>query len=183
MNSEIAILFIRSAIEHSSLKNLLLLCLLERILVLKKKNSEFLWQEFLKFDSVRKICDKIFFPEELSVSLLAEKNSRSWEKIESPILGARISENAILSMRFPIKHSFQNNSPLHYLLKRILILEKKFPVPVERVSKIEILFKVFRCNAFLPQEFSSVVNLVSRTSILLERITIKNGYSDKNFVS
>ena len=80
MNSEIAILFIRSAIEHSFLKNLLPLCLLERILVLKKKNSEFLWQEFLKFDSVRKICDKIFFPEELSVSLLAEKNSRSWEK-------------------------------------------------------------------------------------------------------
>ena len=42
MNSEIAILFIRSAIEHSFLKNLLPLCLLERILVLKKKNSEFL---------------------------------------------------------------------------------------------------------------------------------------------
>ena len=72
-----------------------------------------------------------------------------------------------------IKYSFQKNSLLHRLLKRILVLEKEFPVLVARVSEIEILLKIFRCNAFLPQEFCLLFNLVSRTSILLERITIK----------
>ena len=92
---------------------------------------------------------------------------------EFPILVARVSEIAILSMRFAIKHSFQKNSLLDCPLKRVLALQKEFPVLVARVSEIEILLKIFRCNAFLPQEFCLLFNLVSRTSILLERITIK----------
>ena len=48
MNSEIAILFRRSTIKYSFQKNLLLLCLPERIVVIEKKNSGFLWQEFMK---------------------------------------------------------------------------------------------------------------------------------------
>ena len=86
---------------------------------------------------------------------------------------ARIPEIAILSMRFAIKHSFQKNSLLHCPLKRVLALQKEFPVLVARVSEIEILLKIIRCNAFLPQAFSLLFNLVSRISILLERITIK----------
>ena len=86
---------------------------------------------------------------------------------------ARVPEIAILSMRFAIKHSFQKNSLLHCPLKRVLALQKEFPVLVARVSEIEILLKIIRCNAFLSQEFSLLFNLVSRISILLERITIK----------
>ena len=48
MNSEIATLFIRSAIKYSLQKKLLLLCLPERVLVFEEKNSGFLWQEFRK---------------------------------------------------------------------------------------------------------------------------------------
>ena len=96
---------------------------------------------------------------------------------------ARVPEIAILSMRFAIKHSFQKNSLLHCPLKRVLALQKEFPVLVAlRVSEIEILLKIIRCNAFLPQEFSLLFNLVSRITILLERITI-NDCSDKNFGS
>ena len=95
---------------------------------------------------------------------------------------ARVPEIAILSMRFAIKHYFQKKSLLHCPLKRVLALQKEFPVLVARVSEIEILLKIIRCNAFLPQEFSLLFNLVSRISILLERITI-NDCSDKKFGS
>ena len=57
--------------------------------------------------------------------------------------------------------------------KEFSFLRKEFPLLGTRVFEIKILFKIFRCNAFLPQEFSLLFNLVSRTSILLERITIK----------
>ena len=128
MNSEIAILFIRSAIKHSFQKNLLLLCLPERILVLEKKNSRFLWQEFLKLQ---------FYPWDLQLNILSKRT-------------------------------------LYFIARwRVLALQKEFLVLVVGVSEIEILLKIIRCNAFLPQEFSLLFNLVSRISILLERITIK----------
>ena len=95
---------------------------------------------------------------------------------------ARVPEIAILSMRFAIKHSFQKNSLLYCPLKRVLALQKEFLVLVARVSEIEILLKIIRCNAFLPQEFSLIFDFVSRISILLERITI-NDCSDKKFGS
>ena len=54
----------------------------------------------------------------------AKNNSHSAEK-RFPILIARVSEIAILFIRFTIKHSFQENSLLHCPLRRILVLEKR----------------------------------------------------------
>ena len=79
---------------------------------------------------------------------------------EFPILVARVSEIAILSMRFAIKHSFQKNSLLHCLLKRILVLET-------RVSEIERFFSRYSDVMHSYQKNSLLFILVSRTSILL----------------
>ena len=78
------------------------------------------------------------------LALPAKTNPRSWEE-EFRDLVARVSEIAILFVRFAIKHSLQINFLLHCLPKRILIL-------VHSGS----LKKNFRCNAFLPGEFPSI---------------------------
>ena len=78
------------------------------------------------------------------LALPAKTKPRSWEK-EFRDLVARVSEIAILFVRFAIKHSLQINFLLHCLPKRILIL-------VHSGS----LEKNFRCNAFLPGEFPSI---------------------------
>ena len=92
---------------------------------------------------------------------------------EFPILVARVSEIAILCMRFAIKIIYRRTLYFIPCWKEFSFSRKEFPILGARVSEIEILLKIFRCNAFLPQEFSLLFNLVSRTSILLERITIK----------
>ena len=92
---------------------------------------------------------------------------------EFPILVARVSEIAILCMRFAIKIIYRRTLYFIACWKEFSFSRKEFPIIGASVSEIEILLKIFRCNAFLPQEFSLLFNLVSRTSILLERITIK----------
>ena len=173
MNSEIAILFRRSAIKYSFQKNLLLLCLPERIVVLEKKNSGFLWQEFLKL----RFCSQYLRLNILSrrtLCFIARWKELSFLKKGFPILVARVSEIAILSIRFTIKHYFQKNSLLHCLLKRILVFEKRIPGSCgksfwNRGSSQDTQMS----DALLPPEFSLLFNLLSRTSILLERVTIK----------
>ena len=46
---------------------------------------------------------------------------------EFPPLVTRVSEIAILFVRFAIKHSFKKNSLLRCLLEIILVLEKRIP--------------------------------------------------------
>ena len=92
---------------------------------------------------------------------------------EFPILVARVSEIAILCMRFAIKIIYRRTLYFIACWKEFSFSRKEFPIIGASVSEIEILLKIFRCNAFLPQEFSLLFNLVSRTSILLERITFK----------
>ena len=127
--SEIAILFVRFAIKHSFHKNSLLHCLPKRILVLEKRipysYDKSFWTDC---NSIHKICNYTFFPEELSTSLLAGKNSRSWEK------NSRFLWREFLKSRFFLGYS----------------------VVVPSYQKNSLLFDV-----------------VSRTSILLERIEIK----------
>lgn len=50
-------------------------------------------------------------------------------------------EISILFVRFAIEHSF---------------FRKEFPILVVRIPEMGILLKVFRYNAFLPEEFSSI---------------------------
>ena len=78
--SEISILFVRFAIKYSFQKNSLLHCLPKRILFLEKRIPDSCSMSFWNWISVHEICNYTFFPEELSTSLPAEKNSRSWEK-------------------------------------------------------------------------------------------------------
>ena len=127
--SEIAILFVRFAIKHSFHKNSLLHCLPKRILVLEKRIPYSYGKSFwTDCNSIHKICNYTFFPEELSTSLLAGKNSRSWEK------NSRFLWREFLKSRFFLGYS----------------------VVVPSYQKNYLLFDV-----------------VSRTSILLERIEIK----------
>ena len=127
--SEIAILFVRFAIKHSFHKNSLLHCLPKRILVLEKRIPYSYGKSFwTDCNSIHKICNYTFFPEELSTSLLAGKNSRSWEK------NSRFLWREFLKSRFFLGYS----------------------VVVPSYQKNSLLFDV-----------------VSRTSILLERIEIK----------
>ena len=127
--SEIAILLVRFAIKHSFHKNSLLHCLPKRILVLEKRIPYSYGKSFwTDRNSIHKICNYTFFPEELSTSLLAGKNSRSWEK------NSRFLWREFLKSRFFLGYS----------------------VVVPSYQKNSLLFDV-----------------VSRTSILLERIELK----------
>ena len=77
-------------------------------------------------------------------------------------------------MRLAIKNSFQKNSLLNCLLKRILVFEKRIPGSCgksfwNRDSSQDTQMS----DALLPPEFSLLFNLLSRTSILLEGVTIK----------
>ena len=126
MNSEIAILFIRSAVRHSFQKNLLPHFLQKRVLVLRKRNPDscgmgteiaiLFVRSAIKHFSSGTFC------------FVACQKEFSFLKKEVSILLVRaVSEIAILSIRFATKHSFQKNSLLHCLLERILVLEKRIP--------------------------------------------------------
>ena len=60
------------------------------------------------------------------------------------------------AVRFAIQHSLQKNSLLHCLLQEFSFLRKELPILVARISEIEIIFKIIRCNAFLLEEFPSI---------------------------
>ena len=63
-----------------------------------------------------------------------------------------------LAVRFAIQHSLQKNSLLHCLLQEFSFLRKELPILVARISEIEIIFKIIRCNAFLLEEFPSITS-------------------------
>ena len=111
-----------------------------------------------------------------TLCFIARWKELSFLKKEFPILVARVSEIAILSIRFAIRHYFQKNYLLHCLLKRILVFEKR----KEKKSSCGKSFwnrdssqDTQMSDALLPPEFSLLFNLLSRTSILLEGVTIK----------
>ena len=172
MNSEIAILVIRSAINILFRRTFYFFAYQKESSFLRKRIPDSWGKSLWNCDSVHKICDKIFFPEKFSASLPAEKNARSWEK------NSRFLQQEFLKLQYypwDLQLNILSKRNFYFITcwKEFLFLRKEFPVLGARVSEMEILLKLLRCNAFLPQEFSSIVNLVSRTSILLERITIE----------
>ena len=110
-----------------------------------------------------------------TLCFIARWKELSFLKKEFPILVARVSEIAILSIRFAIRHYFQKNYLLHCLLKRILVFEKRIPGScVKSFWNRDSSQDTQMSDALLPPEFCSIFfNLLSRTSILLEGVTIK----------
>ena len=173
MNSEIAILFRRSAIKYSFQK--------EPSASLPARKNRRSWEKEFRI-LVARVSEIAILFAIFVIKYSFQKNSLLHcplkriiiLKKEFPILVARVSEIAILSIRFAIRHYFQKNYLLHCLLKRILVFEKRIPGSCgksfwNRDSSQDTQMS----DALLPPEFSLLFNLLSRTSILLEGVTIK----------
>ena len=118
---------------------------------LRKRIPDSCDKSFWNCDFIHKICILALFPTELSISLPAKKNSRSWEK------NSRFLWQEFLKLQFfsqDLQLNIRKNSLLRCLLESILVLEKR--TLVARVPEIEILLKIFWCNTILAEEFSSI---------------------------
>ena len=145
MNSEIAILFRRSAIKYSFQKNLLLLCLPERIVVLEKKNSGFLWQEFLKL----RFCSQYLWLNILSrrtLCFIARWKELSFLKKNSRFLSQEFLKLQFYPYDLQLDIIFRRTIYFIACWKEFSFLRKEFPVLVARVSEIEIHLKILRCR-------------------------------------